>query len=420
MLSFRRNRLSKRLFFGATLAIGLTMIPLVVVLQVTDGMIAGITDRYIETSSFHFTATPGFGDIKSAEIAEEQLKALDRVIGVYPFTSSFALLSGKDKRFGVQVRGLPATIYQNDAEFRRYLEFSDGAFDFNPNGRGLLISRALAERLEVDVGDTARALLASRLSGAALLPKLEEFTISGVFSTGYRELDLMSAFIDLDTAKTLFPDPQITRLGIKVSDRGRDVEKLSQDISSVLEENWQISSWAEQNQSMFNSLRETRQILLFILGLILLVASTTITSSMLNLVTEKQEHIAILRSLGARSGDIGRQFLYSGLLIGACAAVVGSFGGLALAVNINQAVRGLEGFINQINRALTSITLTKIDSADFNLLNPEYYLQEIPITLRFVDLAAVALFTILLVVVASAYPAWRAGKVKPLTVIRRR
>ena len=161
---------------------------------------------------------------------------------------------------------------------------------------------------------------------------------------------------------------------------------------------------------------------MFIMCLIILVASVNVSSTMVMIVMERAQEIGILKSMCARPGLISSSFVITGFVVGFAGSVLGIALGLVLAVNINEVIGALEAFLNGA-QALFLWILSPFLSIELEhpitLLNPDFYLERIPIRIDFFEILAVAAFAILLSTLASYLPAKRAGRIRPLGVLRK-
>jgi lipoprotein-releasing system permease protein len=148
--------------------------------------------------------------------------------------------------------------------------------------------------------------------------------------------------------------------------------------------------------------------LLFIMAILVLVAAINVSSATSMLAIERQRDIAVLKTGGASPGNTQAVFLWGSFFTGLAGALIGAAAGLLIGRFINQIIRGLEILIN----AAAGIR-------NLRLLDPEYYLEEIPIIIDWITVLAIVLFTIGCSVLASWLPARRAGKLKPLEILRR-
>jgi len=407
----RREHHQGHPLLGAAMGIALSLIPLVTVDHVADAMIEGIIARYRETSSFHFQihswGTPEkseweniVGDIESEKMAK----------AVWIERQGFGLARAGDNREGLTLRALPPDLNERDKVFASYLEFDSGLWNLDTPD-SILLGREASRRLNAGVGDDIRVLTARRLNDGRYVPRVTRFTVRGVFTSGYQDLDRTWAFIPLDTGWTILSsESSRTFIGGKFSDPNAGLDDSLLRISSSLPDRWMIYDWKELNRYLLSNLENTRNILLFIMALIILVAVFNVMSSLIMLTLERQREIGILKCTGSSPADIIRTFIIAGMLASAVGTLAGLGGGLLVSRFINQIISGIEVFLGWFSGAGGSRP---------ELLNEGYYLQYIPVHIRWKETAVIGIATFLLSLAASAYPASRAAKLKPLDVLRR-
>jgi lipoprotein-releasing system permease protein len=171
-----------------------------------------------------------------------------------------------------------------------------------------------------------------------------------------------------------------------------------------------VFTWKELQQSLYRSFETTRQMLLFIMALLVLVAAVNVSSATSMLVIERQRDIAVLKTGGAGPYSIQSIFLWGAFLTGLAGAAGGIGLGLLIGREINTLIRGLERFLTFI---------TSPGGGKVMLLDPDYYLETIPIIIDWKMIFIIGLFTLLCSCLASAFPARRAGKLKPLEILRK-
>ena len=191
----------------------------------------------------------------------------------------------------------------------------------------------------------------------------------------------------------------------------------------ALPEGYTVYTWRELNRAQFQSFTTTRMLLLFIMFLIVLVASVNVSSALVMLVMERRREIAILKSTGARPGDIAFAFLLSGFLTGAGGVLLGVPAGILCALNINGIFAFMERAINGLSAAcyyaFAPLAGRTPAPVGIHLLDPAYYLETIPIHIEPGKLFAIAAGTLVLSVIVSAIPAYRAGQEKPIDTMRK-
>ena len=405
---------------NAVLGIAVSLIPLIIVIVVSGGMIEGITSRYLEVASYHIRLS-SFRDISEEELNSivHLLENENDVAAVVPIRQGLGLLNTPEKRLGVSIRGLGETVYERDAGFNKHIEIVSGDFDLSdPNS--MVVSKTVAESIDVSIGDTVKLVTARRFPGRPLVLKTVNFKIKGVFSTGYQELDATLVYIPFDTASTLFSENGSLYLGVKVDHPFQDLSSTIDEFREVLEGKWFFYPWYEVERSMFASLSTTRNLLIFIMAVIVCVAAVNISSSLYMLVLEKHEEIAILKGFGTGPRLISLSFLLTGFFTGLAGVLFGVIFGLAIAVNINSVIRFIEWVMERVVQPITAVLShgTLIPS-EFKVLNPAYYLESIPIRIRLIDICFVVVMVMVLSLVASYLPSRKAAMLKPLEVLRK-
>lgn len=433
------RKFSLRRIRSGVIGIACSLIPLVLIFVVANGMISGITMRFIETGTYHLqllARRPG----NEATIPETlaDLDAVDGILHAFPEVRGTALLAGGIGHSGAQLRGVDPDIYKLDENFARYLDIVDGDFDLDGE-RKLLLGENLASQLEIGVGDDVRLITAQ--TRERIIPRVSHFTVAGIISSGYRELDSLWIFISETDARRVIPRNELREIiGIKVDSPftlGSSSQKLLftqtdggatgqsqhgrifQEIRGRTDEDWRLFTWFDLERGQYQGFITSRNLLLFIFMLIVLVATMNVSSTMIMLVLEKQEEIAILKALGIRNKQIFLVFLVCGGVTGGIGAVIGLSIGALAAYGVNSIVVFLEYIVNGIGYIAALLTSPGELYLPIELFNPEFYLNKVPINLRFSDLLVMALIILLLSVIMTFLPARRAVQLSPLTLLHR-
>jgi lipoprotein-releasing system permease protein len=401
----------------------LSLIPLVVVLEVADGMIEGITRRYLEVGTYHFQVSlAGEASMDSYRALAEKLRSRAGIVQVILERQGMGLLFTERERGAVTIRGVEPSLYREDENFRKFFKILDGSFDLG-SPRAILVGREIAGKLGLQVGDPVKLLSMVSTSLGRSLPRVSSFEVAGIFTTGYQELDKLWTYIPIGTSERVLPGRgSRTFLGIKVKDPFHRIEGQLLALQADLPEGARVSSWYDLERANYKSFQTTRALLVFVMALIVAVATINISSSLIMVVIEKNEEIGILKAMGAAPRDISRIFLIAGLCVGAAGVVLGLSLGLAVAVNINSILSGVEVLVNWLVFALRSLAAPFAavkSSAPVRIFNTEFYLEEIPIRIRIIELFTVATASLLLTGLAAFFPARAAARIKPLEVLRK-
>ncbi len=414
---------------GAILCIALSLVPLIVVLVVSDGMIEGITARTVSLSSFDLQVVPyGMSGVDASKYDEYEnlAQVITQVEGVKSACverQGVALASGKNGRTGATVRGVSSSLYEKNESFRKYLNILEGDFDVSTN-KDAVIGSKLAKDLNLKVGDTIRIISSKKNTNGKIIPRFSTFKVKGICSSGYQELDALWVFINGKTAFDLFSTAS-SKIVIGVETENpfdNEIYKISNLIDDELYKHNKYASvytWQELNSSQLENFATTKMLLLLIMSLIVLVASINVSSSVIMFVIERNKEIAILKSLGASSQGITFSFLLIAMFIGFCGILIGVPIGILCAVNVNSILDFFENVINFVLSLGYNIFADAQNFVPVSVMNPEYYLQDIPIVLPFGELCAIVILVLILSVVVSIIPSVKAGKEKPLSILRK-
>ncbi len=427
---FSRHRTNgRKSLFASMVCIGISLVPLFVVMGVSDGMIDGITGRIIglstqDVSIFFASDYDETASLEAFEAAGRLAAALPHVTQVFPEVEGTALassLSGSGYRSGASVRSVPEDIFSASGDFARLFKLTAGQSSF-PDGKSAILCGKMAEDLGVTVGDRISLVSARLTDSGMIVPKTAVFTVCGIVSSGYQELDALWVFIPLETGFAFLPKND-ARYALKLKTDGtftstvQRVKLAARDLFPFCS----VWTWSELNASQFENFSSTRILLLLIMILIVLVASVNISSALVMVTMERLREIAILKSVGASPRGISVSFLIVGGICGLGGLAVGLPLGIIFAVNVNP----LLALIEKLTNFFASIVFylfhlgTSSSYVGIKLLDPAYYLQDISVCINPVQVVGVALLTLFLSFLASLIPAVKAGKEKPLDTLRK-
>ncbi len=410
-------------------SIALSLIPVIVILTVSNGMIEGITQRFIEFDTGHLRMT--LSDQYDINAVTERLPALKKAPGIVYASLEVqggGLLFADGKRSFVNIRGVDPGLYRDDHGFARFTKLTSGSFDLSKKN-SIVIGKALADEFHLTVGQAVTVFThRTKREGkeTVIQARPNRFRITGIYSIGYQELDKSTVFISYaDGRRDLSPDNSYTFIKLKVADPYTNINKQAAHWEHFIDPDavfWRLLTWQEMNGNYYSAYESTKVLLLFIMLLIVVVAAFNIISSMIMMYLDRLQEIGILKSLGASPGSITFSFLCVGLLAGLLSTAIGVGAGLLIAVNINEIFQGIDTVLTAGNRLASLIASPfagPIPVERVQVLNPEYYLAVIPIRISFWEVMGISLFTVGLSVFFSIFPASMAGRIKPLEVIRK-
>ena len=393
---------------GAAAGIALSLVPIVVTLIVADGMIRGILDRYLELGTGHLQVF-NFQDRQNPEAALPYLEGLSGVRGVWSERQGLGVLLGGESSRGASIRAVEKSFWEDEGSLR-YLLVLEGEGRLETD-RDVLLGSELARSLGVGAGDTVRIMTTRQSPAGHFIPWVTAFTVRGIVSSGYQELDAMWCIMTLEAGKQILPDTGPAHLIIKIDDPYGGAESMARYLRGVLGSGFGVYTWRNLLRSQYSSFESARQLLVFIMALIVLVATVNVSSATSMLVIERQKDIAVLKTSGAGPSFTSAVFLWGAFLTGVVGSIFGIAAGLLIGINVNGLIRAMENFLSFISGLFNAGPVTILDAA--------YYLETIPIIVNVRAIFLIGFFTILASVLASWIPARRAGKLKPIEILRK-
>ena len=405
MLAGRYLRTRRREGFVSVIAgfsflgIMLGVATLIIVLSVMNGFRTELLSKIVGINGHIFIGPIERALTDYAGVAER----VARVPGArraVPLVEGQAFASSPYNGSGVLVRGVrPVDMPRIEAIGQNVRQGSLAEFG---KGDGVAVGRRLAEGLSLHVGDTitlATPKGATTPFGTA--PRIKGYPIVAVFEIGMSEFDATFVYMPLQEAQAFFnreDDVSVIEVFLDNADRVDQARALIDDAAGrpVL-----LTDWRQRNRTFFAALQVERNVMFIILTLIVLVAALNIVSGLIMLVKDKASDIAILRTMGATSGAIMRVFLITGASIGILGTLAGFLLGLVLAANIQT----IQEFVSwMLNRQLWDPTLR--------------FLSEIPSQIDPAEVVAVVAMAIVLSLLATLYPSWRAARLDPVQALR--
>jgi len=396
----RRNHFISFISLTSMLGIALGVAALIVVLSVMNGFQKEVRARILGVVS-HVQITGADNRLADWETVAREAAAHPQVAAAAPFVNAQGmLLLGAGVR-GAVVRGIVPQLEQKVAEIGLHMR-AGKLESLVPGEFGIVLGSELARALGARDGDKVTLIAPQGLvTPAGILPRLKQFTLVGIFEVGMFEYDSGLALIHLEDAQKLYGmGDRASGVRLKLHDLFQSRE-VTRDLMTRLRGDLYISDWTRSHANYFRAVQIEKTMMFIILLLIVAVAAFNIVSTLVMAVTDKQPDIAILRTLGASPGGIMKIFIVQGALIGVIGTLIGVAGGIVLALNIDVVVPFLERLLN------------------VQFLSREvYYITDLPSDLQKSDVVSIALVSLVLSLLATLYPSWRAARVNPAETLR--
>jgi len=264
--------------------------------------------------------------------------------------------------------------------------------------RGIFLGSGLARELSVAVGD--KLTLVVPPSGSSGSPDIAAVEVLAHFETG-TQVDNRLAIMSFTTASELTEHPG-SASGIRLQFRDLfDAPRRVGEMASELVYGYYTSDWTRTHGNLYQAIKMSKQLVSLLLFLIIGIAAFNLVATLIMVVVDKQGDIAILRTLGASSAEVVGIFMLQGGLIGA----LGTSIGVLLGTGLSLVVTDLELWLEQL--------------IDIQFLQSDVYpISYLPVDLQGADVAQVVITALVLSVLASLYPAWRASRVQPAEALR--
>ena len=383
------------MFSMAGIALG--VMALIVAISVMDGFEGLLKERMLGAIP-HVTVTPTEGQVMHLADVHASIQAVglqDEVKQVLPLVQTQAIIQLPADLKGVLVQGV-ATQTTAPLSLQSAVANEDWA-NFLQHKYGILIGRYLALEYGLSVGDRVRLLVsgASHYTPIGRMPAQRNFTIVGMFET-QSEIDqqlILSRSQDLNRLlKQSSEHIQAVRL---VLNEPFDAPRISSLLSRNLDtQRYAVENWHKTHGKLFDAVRMEKNMIWFMLSLIIAVAAFNIVSALVMMVTKKQNEVAILKTQGMTSNTVAKIFTLQGAYNGVLGTLIGGVVGTTLTLNLNDIM------------AVTGIDLLGVPGVG------------LPIAFSATKAAVVMGSAFILAIVASVYPAKQAAKLKPADVLR--
>ena len=397
--SRRDERFVSVIGWSSAIGVAIGVAALIIVLSVMYGFDAELKDKILGFSSHVDIQGPG------ETLAEWQgwLKQVESLPGVEraaPYISAQVLANHRSQSTGAILKGVDPLLEKSIAEHVVSGDFISSSPDaplFE-----VVVGKDLARKLTLSVGDQVRLISPKGGVGpSGMSPRMRAFKVVGVFDSGFYEYDVGLIVTSLQSVQKLNRfDDRVTGIELHLDDRERAGEVALAARMALPAEAW-VTDWTHRHRSFFKALKTERVVMGVILSLIVMVALFNMVSSLVMVVMERRKEIAILKTVGATHVSIMRIFIMMGSLLSGLGTMAGVGFGLLLAWKLDALLALIEN--------ITGVTFLSGDV---------YYIDHVPSIIDPVSIIVVAATSLLMGLVATVYPAWRAAGVPPADALR--
>lgn len=382
-------------FLGIALGVG----TLIVVMAVMNGFRHELLTRVLGVNG-HATVISQGPPIEDPDALTARIAQAPGVELAFPYVEGQVMASANGVASGALVRGLRL----DDLRGRPFIADNvlAGSLDRLEGENVVAVGSRMAQRMGLAVGAPLQLISPNgTATGIGTIPRVVTFKVGAIFEIGMYEYDNSFLYLSLADAQRYFQTGDaVTAIEVNVANPDA-IGPLRSGIDRVLPPGTRLLTWQQVNSHFFTALQVERNVMFLILTLIVLVAAFNIITGLTMLVRSKTRDIAVLRSMGATKSNILRIFLLAGTAIGLVGTALGAVLGIAFASNIES-----------IRLFLERLTGTELFAAEIR------FLSQMPARIELDDVVSVLLMALVLSLLATLYPSFRAAATDPVEALR--
>lgn len=394
----QRNKMVSFISLSSTIGIAVGVAVIIIGLSAMNGFERELNNRVLSVIS-HGEFESVRGPLANWPSVVERAEQHPKVTAAAPFVRITALAEKGSQLKAIEVRGVEPQLEKKVSDISRFVEPTVWA-NFRAGKQQTILGKGVAETLGVDVGDFLTLMIpTSGLSSKVQAPKRVRVKVVGLLELN-GQIDHNLALVPLADAQEYAKlDQGVTGVALKVVNV-LEATQIVREVGNTLDVYVYLRSWQQKYGFLYRDIQLVRTIMYLVMVLVIGVASFNIVSTLMMAVKDRAAEIAILRTMGATDGLIKRIFVWHGVFSGVLGSLVGSLLGLIVALNLTNLIKGLESLLGH-----------QFLSGDI------YFVDFLPSQVNVTDIALVSLTAICLSLLATWYPASRASKLNPASVL---
>ena len=374
---------------------------LITVISIMNGFGNELRGRILDVTS-HITITGNGGWLSDWSALSPTLDGNKAIKGYAPYIYAQGLVTLNSSVTGSLIRGVLPEQEIKVSQVHNFMR--EGSFDLLQKGKyNVVLGEGLAYKLGAEMGDKVTLVSPQGQSTpAGLMPRLRRFTVVGTFGgIGPDEFDSSLAIVHMaDAAKLYKAKNQVSGVRVTLED-AYQARQVGAELAAELNYQYYVDNWTRQHKNFFRALEVERRMTFIVLFLIVAVAAFNIVSTLVMVVTDKRADIAILRTLGLSPNKVMGVFFVQGVTSGLMGTVIGAIAGVLTALNVGSIIAFIEGLVGY-----------QLFPADV------YIITDFPAELRWNDVYIIVIASLVISMLATLYPAWRASKTQPAEALR--
>jgi lipoprotein-releasing system permease protein len=397
--SRKQNRFTSVIATVSMLGMVLGVASLIVVLAVMNGFSGELRGRILTLVPHGFVES-GSGEIDDWVNLLTQIESREGVIAASPYITEKAILGSSQQLHGAVVTAVDSGLQSKVSGLSESMVAGE-LRSLDSAGFNVVLGVSLASMLGVGIGDHVNITVPRlTVTPLGLFPRSKRLLVTGLFEIGAQP-DAYQAYVSLVTGQKLMGSKgSVEGLQVKTDDLFAAPD-IMQGLAGELPDTYIVKDWSQTQGSLFSAVKMEKVMVSFLLLSVVAVAAFNIVSTLVMSVTEKRRDIAVLRTMGARAGGVMAIFVAHGLVLATVGIAVGVCVGVLLA-----------SYIAEITAAVESVLGVK-------LFDPSvYFISKLPAELLWSDVLVVVMASLVLSLIATLYPAWRASRIAPAEVLR--
>ncbi len=380
---------------GITIGVGV----LIIVLSVMNGFRQDLLSRILGLKG-HFTVYAQEHALANYDPVVKRIRALDIVVRAAPIIKGESMAIAHGRATGAIVQGVRQTDLLSHELMSEGIR--QGSIDDYGGTDTAIVGFRMAQKLGLSVGNKITLVSPQgRATVFGTVPRTRSFRIAAIFDVGHYEYDSVFIFIPLKAAQLYYRyGDTVGEIEVMVRNPD-DIRGMASELSNAVGGARRVVDWQRQHESLSSALQVERNVMFLIMSLIILVAAFNIISSLIMLVKDKSQDIAILRTMGASRASIMRVFFISGASVG----LVGTAGGVALGLSFAANIETIRQWIQTLSGA-------QIFPAEI------YFLSQLPAIVDPFEVMMIISMSLVLSFLATIYPSWRAARLDPVEALR--
>jgi lipoprotein-releasing system permease protein len=376
---------------------------LIIVLSVMNGFQAELRDRMLALIAHGEIQDLTGKPLDNWRPLESLLVKNPHIIAVAPLVGGDVMLSADGVLRAAELQGVNMQEEQKIAQLRDHI-VAGNIEAFSQKRYPIILGKALANSLGLMVGERVAVVLPQMtITPLGARPRVKQFTIVALFQVG-AEMDSTHAYIPITDAQRFYAiGDKIHALRYLTNDVLSSAA-ITPDIQAYVDADrpgMEVIPWTQKRMQLFSAVKMEKIMVMFMLSMVVAVAAFNLISVLSMMVSEKRSEVAVLRMMGLSRFSVLLVFLTQGLSLAFFGLFLGATIGILVALNLTGVIQFMEKLFG------------------FYIFDPRvFYISGLPSVVMWQDVVYVFVLSIILSILFTIYPAYRATKIQPVEALQ--